>query len=121
MDRWCSTTSSAAVAIWRHIPGQWLHRVDLARRHTDSLDLRWLMEDAPHLRAQCAECRKEAGDDPNALPVDASGYLVHWGISLQEVLLDRCSRNHEVSSVILHQTSIPDWASSLAAKVVIDC
>lgn len=119
-DRSCSFTGSAAVAIWRCDEGAWLHRVDVARAE-DALHLMWLLADAPHLKAQCAECRRGGQGSDRQLPADAADYLVHWGVGLWEVLLDRCSRGHRVHSVVLQPGSIPQWAERLAKEVVWKC
>ena len=55
-DRWCSCSSSAAIAICRSrsAPNSNLFRV---RVHTgDALDLRWIAEDVPYLQSQCHAC-----------------------------------------------------------------
>ena len=107
-DRWCSCTSSAAVAIWRAQPGMLLHRVNPAPE--DILDLRWVASDAPHLQVQCRAC---------GLPDDAADYAVKWGRWLQEVLLDRCSRKTTVVTVLLTHDAIPPWAVQLAEEVCV--
>jgi len=117
-DRHCSLTSSAAVAIFRSYSGAWLHRVDVAAE-ADVLDLRWLCE-VPYLEQQCSECRR-CGSGEHRLAVDAAQYMVHWGVHLQEALLDRCSRGHIVRSVELQDDGLPLWSKELARKVVLQC
>ena len=106
-DRWCSCTTSAAVAIWRHEAGKVLHCIQVERG--DAMDLRWLCDETPHIHSQCRTCR---------LPDDAASYCLKWGIWLQEVLVDRCSIRHQVRTVRLLETSIPEWAQTLSSEVV---
>ena len=105
-DRWVSCSSSAAVALWRHSPGLVLHRVE---PHADDiLDLRYVATDTPWSWALGRSCH---------LPHDAADYCVNWGRWLQEVLLDRCSRQTVVHSVLLQEGSVPEWAVELAIRV----
>ena len=55
-DRWCSCSSSAAIAICRAAssPGWNLHRVHVHQE--DAMDLRWIAEDVPYLHSQCHSC-----------------------------------------------------------------
>lgn len=97
------------MAIFRSYAGAWLYRVDV----------QWLCE-APYLQQQCSECRR-CGPGDQRLPKDAAQYLVRWGVRVQEVLLDRCSRGHVVQSVAVQADGIPVWSKELARKVVLQC
>ena len=60
------------------------------------------------MHSQCHSCY---------LPEEAAPYCVKWGVELQEVLVDRCSIRHEVTTIPLGPDTIPQWAIDLAWEV----
>jgi hypothetical protein len=126
-DAWMSATTSAAVVIWRSQAGALLHRVFLDEEAAkQAVDLRWLLHDAPHLDAQCRECRNNAVgrglDEGRTLPSNGAAYCRKWGVWLQEVLLPRhCPGSLRVASAELPEQAFPQWAQQLATDVVLTC
>lgn len=105
-DRWVSCTTSAAVVLMKAKSGMLLHRI--RPQIDDVLDLRFVNEDFPYFEDLCKACK---------LPKDCASYCAQWGKWLQEVLLDRCSQKTYTRSVVLTESSIPDWVYEIAYKV----
>lgn len=101
--------------------GALLHEIRYHEREVMQ-DLRWLVADAPYLEAQCRECGNSAErvGHHRVLPKAAARYCMHWGVWLQEVLLDRSGR-YNVRSCTLRNDSLSPWAQELASKIVMQC
>ena len=127
LDRWCSTTGSAAVALLGCAEGQRLHRLALLTCGTSAdplaaavLDLRWLALDVPFLDDQCSSCRACNGAD--VLDAEAAGYTRQWGVWLQEVLLDRRQLRQTVVELCDGRMRLPPLQDyELALRVAKDC
>jgi hypothetical protein len=118
LDRWCSTTTSAAVVIFRANRGSVVHAINVIDSGC-TLDLRWLVADTPDLDNLCRECGRGSDDELGAIQ---ASYCRLWGVQLQEVLWDRCAppgAGDTLTSAPLAEGTFPTWAVDLASSVVL--